>query len=97
MSSRFERVVFDNEATLKQNLAMTYLRGLEQIIEGIEENRLTPTKQTAFTKLEELSMWIHRQIRDDQLERERYGRMAQMCEQPMQERDCVKSSLKGRY
>lgn len=65
--SRFDYIAYDDEAARKQASFKHRCADLEDAIEA----NLKPgrAKSLAITKLEEVYMWIGKQIRDDQIAR----------------------------
>lgn len=64
--SRFDYVKYDERAQSDQNLAKSFVTGLEAMINKIGSGR---AQSLALTKLEECYMWIGKAIRDDQIKR----------------------------
>lgn len=62
--SRFDYVKYDVAAVAIQNEAKEKAIALEIVINGLGNGR---AKSLAITKLEEVYMWIGKQVRDDQI------------------------------
>lgn len=62
--SRFDYIKYDVAAIAIQNEAKEKCTSLEIIINGLQKGRAA---SLALTKLEEVYMWIGKQIRDEQI------------------------------
>jgi len=67
MSNRFDYVKYDDTAVRQQNVFKKLCSSLEEDINDILNDGRA--KSIALTKLEEVYMWIGKQIRDDQIAR----------------------------
>lgn len=64
MPSRFDYVKYDDVANVQQGNAKEAVGSVERMIASIGKGR---AQSIALTKLEEVYMWIGKQIRDDQI------------------------------
>lgn len=75
MGSRFDYVAYDSVASDLQNQAKKQVQELGVLIESLGRSQGLPpanvarAKALAFTKLEEVYMWIGKAVRDDQIAR----------------------------